>query len=73
MNKSNNWLAAAAAIRTIWFLFAMILPLIFVGFLGLLSLAITSPLMLYAAIVGKHLKDPRVKDKGLDPQQSNLN
>ena len=73
MNKSNNWLAAAAAIRTIWFMFAMILPLIFVGFLGLLSLVITSPLMLYAAIVGKHLKDPRIKDRGLDSQHFNLN
>ncbi len=59
--KSNNWLAAAAAIRTIGFMFAMILPLIFVGFLGLLSLVVTTPLMLYAAIVGKHLKDPRSK------------
>jgi len=64
--KSNNWLATADAIRTIWFMFAMILPLIFVGFLGLLSLVITTPLMLYAAIVGKHLKDPRIKHTGLD-------
>jgi hypothetical protein len=64
--KSNNWLAAAAAIRTIWFMFAMIIPLIFVGFLGLLSLVITTPLMVYARIVGKHLKDPRIKDRYLD-------
>ncbi len=65
MIKNNNWLAAAAAIRTIWFIFAMILPLILVGLLGLLSLVITTPLMLYAAIVGKHLKDPRIKDAGV--------
>ena len=73
MKKSNNWLAAAAAIRTIWFMFAMILPLIFVGFLGLLSLVVTSPLMLYAAIVGKHLKDPRTRDRGFESQQFNSN
>jgi hypothetical protein len=42
---------------------AMILPLILVWFLGILSLVITSPLMLYAKIVGKHLKDPRTSDK----------
>ncbi len=66
LTKSNNWLAAAAAIRTIGFMFAIIVPLIFVGFLGLLSLVVTTPLMLYAAIVGKHLKDPRTKDVRAD-------
>ncbi len=63
--KDSNWLAVAVVIRTIWFMFAMIPPLIFVGFLGLLSLVITTPLMIYAAIVGKHLKDPRARDRCL--------
>ncbi len=62
MKRNSNWLAAAASIRTIWFISAMILPLILVWFLGILSLVITSPLMLYAKIVGKHLKDPRIRD-----------
>jgi hypothetical protein len=70
--QSNNWLAAAAAIRTIWFMCAMILPLIFVGLLGALSLLATTPLMLYARIVGKHLKDPRTKNRDLDQQHVNL-
>ena len=66
MKRNSNWLAAAASIRTIWFMLAMILPLILVWFLGILSLVITSPLMLYAKIVGKHLKDPRTGDKNPD-------
>jgi hypothetical protein len=63
VERNSNWLAAAASIRTIWFMLAMILPLILVWFLGILSLVITSPLMLYAKILGKHLKDPRTSDK----------
>ncbi len=62
MKKNNEWQAAAAAIRTIWFILAMIIPMCFVGVLGVLSLVLTSPLMLYAKIVGKHLKDPRARN-----------
>lgn len=62
MKRNSNWLAIAASIRTVGFMLAMILPLILVWFLGILSLVITSPLMLYATIVGKHLKDPRIGD-----------
>ena len=69
--QSNNWLATAAAIRTIWFMCAMILPLIFVGLLEVLSLLATTPLMLYARIVGKHLKDPRTKNRDLEQQHVN--
>ncbi|HMK36562.1 MAG TPA: hypothetical protein VK463_15925 [Desulfomonilaceae bacterium] len=49
---------AANKIRTIWFLFAMIPVVFFVGLLGLVSLVLMSPLMIYAKICGKHLKDP---------------
>ncbi len=48
----------ANKIRTIWFLFAMIPVAMLTGFLGLLSLVLCSPLMIYATIRGKHLKDP---------------
>ncbi len=61
----DNWLAAAASIRTIWFMVAMILPLMLAWFLGMLSLVITSPLMLYSKIVGHHLKAPRSRDDTL--------
>ena len=64
--KRDNWLAAAASIRTIWFMLAMILPLLLAWFLGILSLVITSPLMLYAKIVGRHLKDPRTRNESLE-------
>jgi hypothetical protein len=63
VKRNSNWLAVAASIRTIWFMTAMILPLILVWLLGILSLVITSPLMLYAKILGKHLKDPRISDE----------
>jgi hypothetical protein len=48
----------ANRIRTIWFLFAMIPLAMLTAFLGLLSLVLCSPLMIYARLQGKHLKDP---------------
>ncbi len=48
----------ATRIRTIWFLFAMIPVAAVTGLLGLFSLVLCSPLMIYASIQGKHLKDP---------------
>jgi hypothetical protein len=48
----------AHKIRTIWFLTAMIPLVMVVAILGLASLVLTSPLMLYASIRGKHLKNP---------------
>jgi hypothetical protein len=58
VTANGKWLARAARIRTVGFLFAMI-PLIGLAFLlCLLSLILLSPLIAYAAIRGKHLKDP---------------
>ncbi len=65
MKNRSDWLEAAPKIRTIWVMFAMIVPLIFAGILTVLSLVLTTPLMIYARIVGKHLKDPRSKQRGL--------
>lgn len=48
----------AQKIRTIWFLTAMIPLIVIVGILGAASLVLTSPLMIYAGITGKHLKNP---------------
>ncbi|HTY25172.1 MAG TPA: hypothetical protein VMC85_18720 [Desulfomonilaceae bacterium] len=67
MKNRSDWLAVAPKIRTIWFMFAMIVPLIFAGILTLLSLVLTTPLMIYAGIVGKHLKDPRSKQSSITP------
>jgi hypothetical protein len=53
----------ATRIRTIWFLFAMIPVVIVTGLLGLFSLVLCSPLMIYAGIRGKHLKDPWSKNR----------
>jgi hypothetical protein len=50
--------ATAHKIRTIWFLTAMIPLILAVGILGVASLVLTSPLMIYAGIRGKHLKNP---------------
>jgi len=48
----------AAQIRTIGFLTAMIPVAIAAAVLGLISLALMSPLIVYAAFRGKHLKSP---------------
>ena len=48
----------AAQIRTIGFLMAMIPVAAAAAVLGLISLALMSPLMVYAAFRGKHLKSP---------------
>jgi len=48
----------AAQIRTVGFLMAMIPVAAAAAILGLLSLVLLSPLMIYAAFRGKHLKSP---------------
>ncbi len=52
----------AANIRMVWFMLAMIPVVAVSGLLALSALVACSPLMLYAHITGKHLKDPRRKD-----------
>ncbi len=47
-----------AMIRTIWFLVAMIPVMLMVWLLGMLSLVLVSPLIIYAGLKGTHLKDP---------------
>jgi hypothetical protein len=53
----------ANKLRTIWFLFAMIPMVVVTGLLGILSIVLLSPLMIYATIRGKHLKDPWQKKR----------
>jgi len=53
---SNPWIAK---VRTLLFLAVMVPVLVGVVILVLFSLVLASPLMLYAGIRGKHLKDPR--------------
>jgi hypothetical protein len=48
----------AAQIRTLGFLTAMIPVAVATAILGLVSLVLMSPLMIYAAFRGKHLKNP---------------
>lgn len=58
VTPNEKWHIQAARIRTVGFLCAMI-PLVGVVFLlCLLSLVLISPLMVYALVAGKHLKDP---------------
>jgi len=45
-------------IRTVWFLAAMIPVVLIATALGMTTLLLTSPLMLYATLRGKHLKNP---------------
>jgi len=45
--------------KTIGFILALIPVMLAALLVGLLSLVIASPLMVYASILGKHLKDPR--------------
>jgi hypothetical protein len=52
----------SAMIRTIWFMFATIPLMLFVALLGLLSVGMVSPLIIYAGLKGKHLKDPLRND-----------
>ena len=58
MTGNRTKLAVAAQIRTIGFLLAMIPLLILVALACVLSLVLVSPLIVYAAMCGKHLKDP---------------
>jgi hypothetical protein len=55
---NHTWPAIAARIRTVGFLFAMIPMVGAVLVLCLMSLVLISPLIVYAVIRGKHLKDP---------------
>lgn len=59
MKLTGRWPLWAEKIRTIWFLTAMIPVVIVTAAVGLLSLVLVSPLIVYAFIKGKHLKDPR--------------
>lgn len=59
MKRNGRWLLWAEKIRTFWFLTAMIPVVIVTTAVGLLSLVLVSPLIVYAFIKGKHLKDPR--------------
>ncbi len=56
--RDSRWPETAEKIRTLWFLTAMIPLMLLAGALGAVSLLLTSPLMVYAGIRGKHLKDP---------------
>lgn len=57
----------AAGIRTIWFLTAMIPVVILTALIGVLSLVIVSPLIVYAFVTGRHIKDPRRNRHGTTP------
>jgi hypothetical protein len=48
----------AVKVRTLWALFAMIPLVVLAVSIGVLSVLICTPLMVYAGIRGKHLKDP---------------
>ncbi len=65
MKRNGRWLLWAEKIRTIWFLAAMIPVVIVTAAVGLLSLVLVSPLIVYAFIKGKHLKDPRNNKHGM--------
>ncbi len=54
----------ADMIRAAWFVLAMIPVVAVSGALAFFALVLCAPLMLYAAITGKHLKDPR--NRGLE-------
>lgn len=64
MKRDNQWPLWAPKIRTIWFLTAMIPVVVVTAFVGMLSLLLVSPLILYASVTGKHLKDPRKNKHG---------
>jgi hypothetical protein len=55
-------------VRTLLFLAAMAPVLVGVVILVLFSLVLASPLMIYAGIRGKHLKDPRRKSDDFAPR-----
>jgi hypothetical protein len=46
-------------LRTLWFLLAMVPALFIMTVFVVLSLVVASPLIIYAGITHKHLKDPR--------------
>jgi hypothetical protein len=64
VGASNQWITK---VRTLLFLAAMVPVLVGVLLLVLFSLVLASPLMIYAGIRGKHLKDPRRKADNFDP------
>lgn len=59
MEREGRRLFCAEKIRTIWFLLAMIPVVMVTAVVGVLSLVLVSPLILYAFVAGKHIKDPR--------------
>lgn len=54
----NGWPEIAVKVRTLWTLVAMIPLIILALCIGVLSVLVCTPLMVYAGIRGKHLKDP---------------
>lgn len=54
----NGWSEIAVKVRTVWSLVAMIPLIVLVLCMGVLSVLICTPLIVYAGIRGKHLKDP---------------
>jgi hypothetical protein len=66
MNDSARRSPLMAKIRTLWFLTAMIPVALVALLLGILTLIVTLPLIIFAALTGKHLKDPRKRSFG-DP------
>jgi hypothetical protein len=56
--RKRAWLPAAAGIRTVGFLFATIPLLMGAAVVGLLTLVLVSPLIVYSSLTGKHIKDP---------------
>jgi hypothetical protein len=67
MDSTCTRIPVSAKIRTIGFLVAMIPMAMVVGLLGVLMLALTSPVIVYARIFGKHIKDPW-RGSGIFPQ-----
>ena len=54
----------ADMIRAAWFVLAMVPVVAISGALALFALVLCVPLILYSAIIGRHLKDPR--NRGLE-------
>ena len=54
----KDWPELAVKMRTIWALFAMIPLMILALCIGVLAVLLSSPLIVYASIRGKHLKNP---------------
>jgi len=57
-DRSASLIPGAEKIRTIWFLFALIPLGMAVAAIGILSLIICLPLIIYSSVVSTHLKNP---------------